>query len=125
MRLCHACLEEKPEDAFYNRKYRKSINNRCIACERAKKKVDILFDRSYQYKLQLMDTEEKRFFVCNVKHCSIHKKYHPLAFFETRPDRSDGYRSYCREVRKERKKAQRQNNKITYTNIQQILCSRW
>ena len=124
MRLCHACLEEKPEDAFYKRK-KNSINNRCIVCERTKKKVSLIFDKSYQYKLKLMEAEGERFFVCNIKYCSTHKKYHPLSFFGVRSDRLSGYRSACREVRKERKRAQRQHNKARYANIQQIICSRW
>jgi len=125
MRLCHACLEEKAEDEFYNRKYRNSINNRCIRCERGRRKVDLIFDKSSRRKIELMEIERNRFFVCNVKYCKVHGKYHPISFFETRIDRPDGYRSYCREVRKERKRAQRQNRVKMYTNIQNIICRTW
>ena len=125
MRLCRACLEQKPENDFYQRSDVKSRRNKCKKCEKEKRKSSPIFRPGLMYKIHQMEIENKRFFICNIKFCTVHKIYHPLSFFEKRYDRENSYRSYCREIRKERKKAKRQKNRQVYTTIQEVICAVW
>jgi len=61
------------------------------------------------------ELEKLRFFICNIKWCTAHKKYHPLAAFSRHSANKKIYRAACN-----------QKKKVTGDrNIQQILCCKW
>ncbi len=121
LKLCRACLRERPETEFYRRSDRKQYRHKCKECEREKRPT-VLRERRIMPSLdQIMVKEGRRFFICNVKRCSYHKIYHPLAAFSRRADKKDLHQSACRCSRRDREREARQKAVSKYA-IQRYLC---
>lgn len=121
MRLCNACLQEKPESQFYNSARRRY---KCKECEKNKVSIKLRTRQKIAPMKKLKEQEGERFWLCNIKRCTKHKRYHPLTAFSRRFDTHDGYAGFCKQARSDKKKRKTIEDR-KYNTLQQYLCCKW